>query len=186
MVHGAYLFMFILLPMCYQMSMSQAGADLDATDADGCTALEVCSEEPVMLLLTQALEAAEGTDGGSPHPKGGASKGKSGNKKDNENATGSRRRSAAGGAGRKGDGKGASGVAASSAGASTTGGSGLTSPKSSSTGAGVVGNVATVGAATEVTEGAAEAELAAGTTGVREEAMAVDLPEDRERMVSLF
>lgn len=129
-----------------------------------------------MLLLTQALEAAEGTD---------ASKGKIGNKKDNEHVTGSRRRLASGVDGRKGD-KGAAGAAASSAGASTTGGSGLTLPKSSSTEAGVVKNLATVVAATEATEGAAEAELAAGTTGVREEAMAVDLPEDRERMVSLF
>lgn len=42
--------------------MSQAGADLDATDSDGCTPLESCTDESVMLLLTQALEAAE--DGG--------------------------------------------------------------------------------------------------------------------------
>lgn len=130
-----------------------------------------------MLLLTQALEAAEGTD---------ASKGKSGNKKDIDNATGSRRRLVAGGDERKGDNKGAAGAVASSACASTTGGSGLTSPESSSPGAGVVGNVATVIAATEVTEGAAEAELAAGTAGIREEAMSVDLPEDRERMVSFL
>ncbi|CAN0479461.1 unnamed protein product, partial [Laminaria digitata] len=43
-------------------ALIDAGADLDARDKDGCSPVEVCTDELVLLLLTQAADDADEAD----------------------------------------------------------------------------------------------------------------------------
>ena len=159
---------------------SKAGADLDATDSDGCTALEVCNDESVMLLLTQALEAAE--------EAGGSSESSPPSTKRSESQTtvaGSERRKGARGAGlREGDKKkaGASGSSKSLvATTTTTAGKAATSAKveeEEEDEPEEIDPLHRTGGVAGTEDGAA-----GDAVMVKEEPAVLDLPEDRSRMV---